>query len=134
MAGRVNPADLAPLSGLRQLRSLTLSASRCGPGAAGGAAKKVGSCAWHWEVPSGAALSCIPGARESTTNCLANGHCLLRRTHEEAGEQLLAGFPDSLLKLKGLTSLAISSLGGRARGTRTVASICSWAARTTQLA
>ncbi|PRW44486.1 small GTP-binding isoform B [Chlorella sorokiniana] len=60
MAGKVTPADLAPLSGLRNLSSLTLSASR---------------------------------------------------THEEAGENVLGGFPDSLLKLKGLTSLAVSSLG-----------------------
>ena len=45
------------------------------------------------------------------TTCVSTADCLLCRTHEEAGEQLLAGFPDSLLKLKGLTSLAISSLG-----------------------
>lgn len=34
------------------------------------------------------------------------------RMHEEVGEHVLAGFPDTLLKLKGLTSLAVSSLGG----------------------
>lgn len=42
MAGRINPADLAPLEGLRRLRSLTLSASRhagrAAPGGAGWAA------------------------------------------------------------------------------------------------
>lgn len=60
MQGRVAAADLAPLEGLRRLRSLTLNA-----------------------------------------NLLA----------EEGGEACLAGFPEPLLKLRGLTSLAISSRG-----------------------
>ena len=33
------------------------------------------------------------------------------RQSEEAGEHCLSGFPDSLLRLKGLRSLAVSSLG-----------------------
>lgn len=38
------------------------------------------------------------------------------RQAEEGGLHCLSGFPDSLLKLKGLTSLAISSLGGWGKG------------------
>lgn len=62
MTGRLAPADLAPLEGLRRLRTLTLSASR---------------------------------------------------DAEEAGEACLHAFPDSLLRLRGLTSLGLCSMGAR---------------------
>lgn len=37
-------------------------------------------------------------------------HC--SRTHEEAVAPVFAAFPDTLLKLKGLSELAFSSMGG----------------------
>lgn len=142
MAGRVTSADLAPLSGLRNLSSLTLSASRwVGRGAPGAQCALLVGNLWGWcracRWPAACCLpACLRGmhnrsrppsfkhALAATTGCTriqGQGCCVEHpclclsircRSHEEAGEQVLAGFPDSLLKLKGLTSLAVSSLGG----------------------
>ena len=59
--GRITTADLAPLEGMRRLRSVSLVASR--------------------------------------------------QAEDTSGEYCFTAFPDSLLRLKGLTSLTVSSLG-----------------------